>query len=114
MTGPYAWERRLKIFMFLALACLSACSWFHPRDKAPPEPTELIVTGAPAGSTVLIDDVQNGQTAKFNDKTQVLNVAPGAHIVEVRTGSTVIYREQTYVGSGERLVIKVLSGFIAP
>jgi hypothetical protein len=31
-------------------------------------------------------------------------------VVEVRTGSTVIYREQTYVGGGETRVIKVLSG----
>ena len=110
MPGPYAWERRLKIFMFLALVCLSACSWFH-REKPPPEPTELIVTGAPAGSIVFIDDVQKGQLAKFNDKPQILNVAAGAHIVEVRTDSTVVYREQTYVAGGERLVIKVLSGF---
>ena len=100
----------MKIFMFLALTCLSACSWFH-REKAPPEPTAFIVTGAPAGSIVFIDDAQIGQVAKFNDKSQVLNVAAGAHIVEVRTDSTVIYREQTYVGSGERRVIKVLSGF---
>jgi hypothetical protein len=68
------------------------------------------VTGAPAGSAVFVDDVQNGQTAVANDKPQVLTVAAGAHIVEVRTGSTVIYREQTYVSSGETRVIKVLSG----
>jgi hypothetical protein len=34
----------------------------------------------------------------------------GAHLVEIRSGSSVIYREQTYVGSGESHVIKVLSG----
>jgi hypothetical protein len=100
----------LKTFIVLVLACLSACSWIHSRAKAPPEPTELIVTGAPAGSTVFIDNVQSGQTAQANDRTQVLNVTAGAHVVEVRTGSNVVYREQTYVGSGERRVIKVLSG----
>ena len=106
------WEPRLKIFLFLALACLSACSWFQPRPKAPPAPPELIVTGVPAGSTVFIDNVQNGAAAELNDKPQVLTVSAGEHIVEVRTGGAVVYREQTYVGSGERRVIKVLSGSI--
>jgi hypothetical protein len=100
----------LKILMLLALACLSACSWFHPGAKPMPEPPEFIVTGAPAGSALFIDGVQIGEIATSNDKPQVLTVAAGEHIVEVRMGSAVVYREQTYVGSGERRVIKVLSG----
>jgi hypothetical protein len=100
----------LRIFVLLALASLSACSWFHPRPKPPPPAPELVVTGAPVGSTVYVDDVQNGQTKEVIGKPQVLTVAAGAHIVEVRTGSTVIYREQTFVSSGETRVIKVLSG----
>lgn len=100
----------MKIFMvFLALASLSACSWFHSHAKAPPPSPELIVTGAPAGSAVFVDDVQNGEPAQ-KGKPQVLIVSTGAHLIEVRTGSTVIYREQTYVGSGETRAIKVLSG----
>jgi hypothetical protein len=101
----------LKIFAFLALLGLCGCSWFHSRAKPAPDPTELVVTGAPAGSIVLIYDVQNGELAKFNDKPQVLNVSAGAHVVEVRAGTRVIYREQTYVGSGEKRFIRVLSGF---
>ena len=105
-----AWEPRLKIFMFLALTCLCACSWFQPRPKAPPAPPTLIVTGVPAGSIVFIDNVPQGAAAERNDKPQVLTVAVGEHIVEVRTGGAVLYREQTYAGSGDRRVIKVLSG----
>jgi hypothetical protein len=100
----------LKIFLFVTtLACLSACSWFHPRPQVP-APPELIVTGVPAGSIVFIDNVQNGQAAELSDKPQVLTVAAGEHIVEVRTDGAVVYREQTYVGSSEKRVIKVLSG----
>jgi hypothetical protein len=107
--GSEVWEPRLKIFLFVTtLGCLSACSWFHPRPQVP-APPELIVTGVPAGSSVFIDNVQSGQAAELN-KPQVLTVAAGEHIVEVRTGSAVVYREQTYVGSGEKRVIKVLSG----
>jgi hypothetical protein len=100
----------LKILMILTLVCLYGCSWFHSRPKPPPDPSELIVTGAPAGSIVFVDNVPNGQTAAFNDKPQVLTVSAGTHSVEVRVGSSVVYQEQTYVGSGERRVIKVLSG----
>jgi hypothetical protein len=100
----------LKILMCLILVCLSGCSWFHSRPKPPPDPSELIVTGAPAGSTVFVDNVQNGQTTEVNDRPQVLTVTAGEHSVEVRMGNSVVYREQTYVGSGERRVIKVLSG----
>jgi hypothetical protein len=108
--GSEVWEPRLKIFLFVTtLACLSGCSWFHPRPQVP-APPELIVTGVPAGSIVFIDNVQSGQAAELSDKPQVLTVAAGEHILEVRTGSAVVYREQTYVGSGEKRVIKVLSG----
>jgi hypothetical protein len=99
----------LKTFLLLLLLGLSGCSWFH-RGKAAPVSPQLVVTGAPAGSEVFVDDVKNGQTAEVNGKPQVLNVAAGAHVVEVRSGGTVIYREQTYLGGGEKRLIKVLSG----
>jgi hypothetical protein len=100
----------LRTCVLLTFLALSACSWFHPRAKPPPPAPELVVTGAPAGSAVFVDDVQSGQVAEVNGKPQVLAVSAGPHIVEVRTGDTVIYREQTYVGSGETRVVKVLSG----
>lgn len=108
-------EPSLKNFAIFAMAFLSACSWFHPHAKPPPPPPALVVTGAPTGSIVFVDDVQTGQPAEYG-KPQVLTVTAGAHVVEVRvastdtTGSTVIYSEQTYIDSGEKRAIKVLSG----
>ena len=97
--------------MLIALACLSACSWFGSRKPPPPpDPTEIAVTGAPMGSVVFVDGSQSGQAATHNDYSQVLNVAPGAHDVEIHMGDTVVYREHTYVGRGERRVVIVLSG----
>jgi len=75
-----------------------------------PDPTEIIVTGAPAGSIVFVDGLQSGQPTALNDHTQVLNVAAGAHKVEIHVGDTVVYREETYVGLGEHRLIRVLSG----
>jgi hypothetical protein len=100
----------LKTFIILALVSLAGCSWFHARSKAPAPLPELVVTGAPAGSSIFIDDVQNGQVAEVNGKPQILSVPAGMHVVEVRTGATVIYREQTYVSATDNRVINVLSG----
>jgi hypothetical protein len=76
-----------------------------------PDPTEIIVTGAPAGSIVFVDGSQIGQATALNDHSQILAVASGVHKVEVHLGDTVVYREDTYVAVGEHRIVRVLSGF---
>jgi hypothetical protein len=100
----------LKTFIILALAMLSGCSWFHWKTPPAPRPPVFIVTGAPAGSVVFIDDAQAGQAAEFNDKPQTVSSVEGMHKVEVRFGETIVYRENIYIKSGERRVVTVLSG----
>jgi hypothetical protein len=85
-------------------------SWFHSRKSPAPAPTELIVTGAPARSLLFIDGVQTGEAKEVTSRPQVVDVAPGSHIVEVRMGDAVAYRENTFVAAGDKLVITVLSG----
>jgi hypothetical protein len=75
-----------------------------------PDPTEIIVTGAAAGSMVFVDGMQIGKATALNDQTQVLNVAAGAHKVEIHVGDAVVYREDAYVGLGEHRIVRVLSG----
>jgi hypothetical protein len=99
----------LKTFIILAVTMLSACSWFHARSRVP-DPARFIVTGAPKGSIVFVDDVQQGQAAESNVKPQLVDTAPGQHKVEVRFGDTVVYRENIYISSGEKRVVTVLSG----
>jgi hypothetical protein len=99
----------LKAFLIILLLCISGCSWFHRRPHAP-DPTELVVVGAPVGSLVFVDGVQAGQAKEVAKQPQEVEVAPGAHVVEVRVGDTVAYRENTYVTQGEKHVISVLSG----
>jgi hypothetical protein len=100
----------LRVFVLILMAGLSACSWFGWRKPVLPDPTELIVTGAPVGSIVFVDGVQTGQPTATNDHPQILNVAAGAHKVEIHVGDAVVYREDTYVGPGERRTVMVLSG----
>jgi hypothetical protein len=94
----------------MTLACLSACSWFGSRKQELPDPTEIIVTGAPGGSIVFIDGLPAGQATPVSDAPQVINVAAGAHKVEIQMSEKVVYREDTYVGIGEDRVVAVLSG----
>ena len=99
----------MRISLLIVLVCLSGC-WFHSKKPVAPDPPELIVTGAPAGSLLFIDGAQTGQPTVANNRPQVLDVQPGTHVLEVRTGDTVAYRETTYVGPGDKRVITVLSG----
>jgi hypothetical protein len=62
------------------------------------------------GSIVLIDGVPIGQPTANNARSQTLDVAAGAHKVEISTGERVVYREDTYVAIGERTVVIVKSG----
>jgi len=105
-----AWLSRLKPLLPIALLCLSGCSWLHARKQPAPAQTELIVTGAPADSVLFIDGLQSGQATQAGNRPRVLEVAPGAHTVEVKMGDTVAYRENTYVEAGQERVISVLSG----
>jgi hypothetical protein len=100
----------LRIFVVMTLAWLSACSWFTSKKTRLPEPTEIVVTGAPAGSIVFVDGVQTGQAAALNDRPQILNVAAGSHKVEIHVGDVIVYREDTYVEPGEHRMVRVLSG----
>src|ERR1700730_2408979 len=107
---------RLKVAILIMLLCLSGCSWmhtsswFHSKKSHAPDPTELIVTGAPVGSLLFVDGVQTGEAKEVASRPQVLDVAPGSHTVEVKVGDAVVYRENTYVAAGDKHVITVLSG----
>jgi hypothetical protein len=75
-----------------------------------PDPTEIIVTGAPVGSIIFVDGLQAGQATAVSDHPQILKVAAGAHKVEIQVGDKIVYREDTDVGPGEHRVVTVLSG----
>ena len=87
----------MRVVVLMTLAGLSACSWFAPKKTPIPDPTQIIVTGAPVNSSVFVDGSQVGQTATLNDHPQVLDVAAGDHKVEIHLGDSVVYREDIYV-----------------
>jgi len=105
----------LKYQYLVPLLFLTGCSswhvnsWFHKRP-VPADPTQLVVTGAPAGSVLLIDGVQAGPESALADKPQLVDVAPGMHSVEIKVRDKIAYRESTFVVVGEKHAVVVLSG----
>jgi len=94
----------------LALVCLAGCSWFGARKPRPIDPTELIITGAPVGSMVFVDDVLIDAAPAADTRPRVVYVKPGPHVVEIKVGEPVVYREETDVARGEKRLVTVLSG----
>jgi hypothetical protein len=62
------------------------------------------------GSLLFVDGVQAGQEKEAGHRSQVVQVAPGTHILEVKLDDAVVYREDSDIEVGEQRVITVLSG----
>jgi len=92
------------------MVSLGGCTLFGSRTPPSPEPTELIVTGAPAASEIFVDGVRASPAAVIADRPQVLKIIPGSHTVEIHRGEPVVYREELFVNAGEHRVVTVLSG----
>ena len=100
----------MRLLVLVALACLSACSWFGSKRQPAPNPTEIVVTGTTAGSIIFIDGKAAGPATTADDHPQIVRVAPGAHTVEIHLHDAIVYREDSYVRRGETSVVTVLSG----
>lgn len=98
----------MKLLVLLMWVGLCGCTWFHAKKPSALDAPELTITGAPAGSIVFIDGVQVGTANEAATHPQNLQVAPGTHILEVRTGDAVVYRENFDAIAGEKRVIAVL------
>jgi hypothetical protein len=105
----------LKIRYLIPLLFLTGCSWwngkhFFHKQPVPPEPTQLVVTGAPVNAVLLIDGAVAGSMSNTPGKPLLLEVAPGMHVIEVKVNDNITYRENTYVAPSEQHLINVLSG----
>jgi hypothetical protein len=90
------------------IALLSACSLPQTIVRSGSSPPGLIVKGAPSGSTLFIDGLAVGSGTDFDGNPKVLTVLEGVHTVEVRSGTSVVYREKAFVASGETHTVTVV------
>ena len=89
---------------------LSACAMPQTTVKTGSAPPTLIVKGAPAGSILFVDGLAMGNAAQFDGNPKTLAVLEGTHQVEVRLGSTVVYREKAFSSGGESHTVTVTQG----
>jgi hypothetical protein len=94
----------------VAATVLSACSLPQTTVHSGSSQPNLIVKGAPRGSTLFVDDLQIGPARKYDGNPNVLAVLEGTHRVEIRQGKSVVYSEKTYVGVGETHTVLVIAG----
>ncbi len=101
--------RIINILMFVAL--ISACAMPETTVRSgSASPPGLIVKGAPAGSTLLVDGLVIGPATDFNGNPKVLAVLVGVHNVEVRSGTSVVFSEKVFSSNGETHVVRIVGG----
>jgi hypothetical protein len=93
--------------LLLLTVLLSACALPQTTVKTGSAPPTLIVKGAPAGSILFVDGLAMGSATQFDGNPKTLAVIEGTHQVEVRFGSTVVYKERTFASSGESHTVTV-------
>jgi hypothetical protein len=94
----------------LVVALLSACALPQTTVKTGSAPPTLIVKGAPAGSILFVDGLAMGNAAQYDGNPKTLAVLEGTHQVEVRLGSTLVYKEKAFASSGEGHTVTVTHG----
>ncbi|MCX7056344.1 MAG: hypothetical protein NTZ79_03895 [Proteobacteria bacterium] len=99
-----------KLSILLLAFLLASCALPETRVTTGAAPAGLVVEGAPAGATLYIDGLAMGLAAEFNGKPKVLTVLEGAHNVEIRVGSAVVFGEKAFVSNGEVHKVRVIGG----
>lgn len=99
--------------LLVLVAALTACSMPQTTVRTGMAAPTLIVTGAPATSTLFVDGLLMGSAAQFTGSPNVLAVLEGTHQIEVRLGQRVIYHEKAFVSSGQSHTVAV-GGAISP
>ncbi|MDB6083785.1 MAG: hypothetical protein JWN43_1666 [Gammaproteobacteria bacterium] len=89
---------------------LSACALPQTTVKTGAAPPTVMVKGAPAGSILFVDGLAMGSAPQFDGNPKTLAVLEGTHLLEVRLGSSVVYKEKAFASSGESHTVTVSQG----
>ena len=92
------------------LVALAGCALPQTTVRTGSSQPALTVKGAPDGAILYVDGLAMGSAKQYDGNPNVLAVLEGAHQIEVRQGSSIIYREKVFVSSGETHAITILPG----
>jgi len=89
---------------------LSACALPDTTVKTgSPRPT-LVIKGAPADSTLIVDGLVMGAAVQFNGDPNVLIVEEGVHQIVIKQVGITIHTEKTVISNGESRTIILNTG----
>ena len=101
----------MKNYVSLVFALLlSACAVPDTTVKTgSPRPT-LVIKGAPADSTLLVDGLLMGPTTQFNGDPNVLILEEGLHQIVIKQAGITIHAEKTVISNGESRTVTINAG----
>lgn len=89
---------------------LSACALPDTTVKTgSPRPT-LVIKGAPADSTLIVDGLVMGAAAQFNGDPNVLILEEGVHQIVIKQAGITIHAEKTVISNGESRTVTINTG----
>lgn len=95
-------KRALPIILILAVA---ACAMPVTQVRTVEASPSIVVKGAPAGASLLVDGISMGPANAYNGEPNALKVVPGTHTVSVITsGGNAILTQKVFVESEMKTV----------
>jgi hypothetical protein len=101
----------MKIYLLIATTLLlSACAVPDSTVKTGSVRPTLLIKGAPADATLLVDGLVMGPASQFNGEPNTLLIEEGVHQVQIKQGNTIIHSEKAAVSNGESRTITINAG----
>jgi hypothetical protein len=98
-----------KFQLFLLAPALITVGCQNPRTNVsiPTTGPRIQVSNAPAGAVLFLDSKAVGEARRFNGDPEVLQIEPGTHLVEIRSGDKLLFSGKIYFGSTELRTINL-------
>ena len=89
--------------LLVAASILVLVGCQNPRGTVsiPTEGPRIRVAGAPAGAVLFVDGKAMGEARRFKGDPEVLQVAVGTHLVEIRQGDQLLLSQKLFFGGTE-------------
>jgi hypothetical protein len=94
----------------ILVLALTACALPETAVRTGSPRPGLVIAGAPADATLVVDGLPMGPASDFDGHPKVLIVEEGLHQVEIRRAGALVHAEKTFVSNGETRTVNVNTG----
>ncbi len=99
--------RNTLMAVVMAAATLTACTYPVSQTKVVDDRPAITISGAPAGSQLVVDGLAMGPADSFASTRQVLKLPSGTHVVRIEQQGRVLHEEKVYLGDGVTRTVTV-------